>query len=312
MLFSFRKKILRIIKKILLIDPKVSLGSLELLENWNIKLGRHIYKRKYSVEDIISEMKKNGLRKGDNIFIHSSWGAFYNFMGSEEDLISAILNAIGPSGTMAMPAYPLNKKKIFNVSKSVTGAGLLAEAFRKYPGVKRSINCQHSVCAIGPMSDYLLAEHNKSLICFDEHSPYYKLTHIQAKIFSIGLPPYHIGTIVHTVECVLKDKYRYFSDFYGNEKKIAQYVDYDNSIKQYYYIPKNENIHLRTDYFRNRYIVKKYFDKTKYSYTKISNLYISCFDAEYTHNRLIDLAQNGITLYITPKYYPEKLENESN
>ncbi len=107
-----------------------------------------------------------------------------------------------------MPAYPLlrNENSIFDVRNTPTGAGLIAEEFRHYPGVKRSLNRQHSVCALGPMSDFLLGEHHLSKTCWDEKSPYYKLGEINAIVFTLGLGKVFVGLcyIVQKVFYVVK------------------------------------------------------------------------------------------------------------
>lgn len=296
-------KIKRKIKKTLLISEKAPLSTLFLVHSWNIRLGKYFWKKKYTAKDVVHRMIDCGMKGGSNVFIHSSWDSFYNYIGNEEELINEILAVIGKTGTLIMPAYPLLRKgKIFNVKKSITAAGLLAETFRLYSGVKRSINVRHSVCALGPQADYLTSDHHHSLICFDEKSPYGRLGDINALIFNLGLPPFFIGTIVHTVECILRNTVRYFADFYIDDQyETNVYKDEMGQIKEYRSLLEKKQA-VRSDYFRTKYIVKKYFDKSAYSVCRISNLNISVFDARYTQERLVELAQRGIVLYITPKY----------
>lgn len=54
-----------------------------------------------------------GMKNGSNIFIHSTWDEMYNYNGSEENLIDAILEVIGPEGTLIMPACPYYVKGKF-------------------------------------------------------------------------------------------------------------------------------------------------------------------------------------------------------
>ncbi len=144
------------------------------------KCGKIIYKKKYTAADIINTMMELGMKKGSVVCIHSSMMQFYNYVGSAEELINAIIDAIGPEGTLVMPAYPNqqiaeSEGYIFDAKKDKTVAGYLAETFRKHPGVKRSLNVEHSVCAIGKYADYLLNEHQYSKDCWDKKSPYYKM-----------------------------------------------------------------------------------------------------------------------------------------
>src|SRR5690606_25332726 len=151
------------------------------------KIKKVLYKKKYSCSDIISNMKEMGLKPGSVIFIHSSMSEFYNYTGTTEELIQSILSEIGEEGTLLMPAYPPQKGQLFNkaqqsdeivfdILNTPSGAGLLSEVFRNFPNVKRSINLQHSVCALGKLADYFTSEHHLSKIAWDEYSPYYKLS----------------------------------------------------------------------------------------------------------------------------------------
>ena len=178
------------------------------------KWGKLVYRKHYNATDILMVMRKMGMKPGDVVFIHSSMREFFNYDGSAEELIKTIEDYLGPEGTISMPAYPkkywelspkcltsnFNNDKspiMFDVTNTPTGAGYLAETFRKMPGVKRSINLQHSVCAKGKYADYLISEHHLSNTCWDEKSPYYKLTLLNAKIFS-----FRLFTIVAKARCL--------------------------------------------------------------------------------------------------------------
>ena len=138
---SFRERVIRIIKGILFLEQTDSLSVFYILKRWNIRFGRFFYHKKYSTADIVAVLRELGVNKGSNIFIHSAWDSFYNFKDDIESLLDSIINLIGPEGTLAMPAIPVTKPgKIFNVKRTPTSAGMLAELFRRYPGVSRSRN----------------------------------------------------------------------------------------------------------------------------------------------------------------------------
>ncbi len=130
------------------------------------RVGKVIYKKKYSSKELISTMCSLGMKAGSVVCIHCAMKEFYNYKGTPEDIIKEILDVIGPKGTLMMPSYPrkdiINKPGyVFNRATDPTDAGALAEAFRKYPGVKRSVSVQHSVSAIGYYADYLIKDHFK-------------------------------------------------------------------------------------------------------------------------------------------------------
>ncbi len=278
------------------------LGLPTIYKTIDRKYGHYFFHQKYSANDIINCLRTFGISKGSNIFIHCGWDAFYNFQGNEKDLIDALIELIGPEGTLAMPAMPLLKKKKFDVRKTVTKAGLLAETFRRYPGVERSANVKHSVCALGPLAQELTCTHQNSLIRFDENSPYYKLCFHNFKIVSLGLLPYFIGTIIHCVEATMWRTVPYFSRFYDFNNLVEQYY-IDKNGKEQSYKEASERGGVRSLYIRNQYLLKRYFDKQFRGKARISNLFIGYVDAEYTYNRLCELAKKGIVLYIKPKFH---------
>ena len=296
------------IKKILGISATEGLSIESLLKCWHLRLGPYFYKHKYDAKEVVSAMQRAGLKEGSVVFIQSSWSEFYNCISSEEELIEEILKAIGPNGTLAMACMPLIRKgKIFNVRKSVTKAGLLAETFRKYPNVKRSINVRHSVCALGPMADYLVSEHHMGETPWDEKSPYYKLSKIDALVFGLGLGKYWIGTIVHCVESLLKNEVPYYNDMFFKEKKEYHYIDYDGVEKSYwnYDMPVNGPKIRVSSYFKNRHICRKYLNN---HYQQVSNLQISCWSAEEVVNTLVSLGRKGIDCFMLPSKKGYKFE----
>jgi len=245
-------------------------------------------------------MRSMGLKKGSNVFIHSSWDEFYNYTGTVDEFIGAILGEIGKNGTLAMPAYPLLRKpgSVFDMERTPTGAGLIAETFRKYQGVKRSIN-RHSVCALGPMSDYLLEEHQFSVTCWDDKSPYYKLSKINAIVFSLGLGKYFVGTMMHCADSILRADVPYFSQFFGKEVVYKFRLSDQSVIERVCLITPDEFVCCFTNHSHSR-VIRRYFDKTKYHKAKLSNLNINMYQAEYCVNRIIELGRRGITVYLKP------------
>lgn len=273
-------------------------------------IGKIIYHKKYRANDIVDCMIRMGMKPGDVIFIHSSMKEFYNYLGTGEELIKKIIEYLGPNGTLVMPAYPkkftslpdkcllkdykgLNDPIMFDLKTTPTGAGYLPEVFRKMPGVKRSINIQHSACAIGKYADYLLSEHHLSTTCWDEKSPYYKLTIVNAKVFALGLP-YFLTTTIHCTDSLLRNKFDYFAQFFNKEIKY-NYRDIDGNIRAHCMFVNS------IERKRNkRRMIKRYFDKNEYHVSRLSNLRIEWVSAKYTHELFMNLANQGIVMYSTP------------
>ncbi len=272
----------------------ISLLKKEIHKN----LGKLFYHKKYTAHDIISIMQELGMHKGSVVCIHSSMKEFYNYKGTAEELITEILNEIGPEGTLMMPAFPkyslVNKEDyVFDINNDATGAGYLAESFRNYPGVVRSINVQHSVCAIGKYADYLTKDHHKTHDCWDKDSPWQRMIELDAIVYNLGMPDFYIGTFEHCVESILQYEHPYWAQFFT---KKVEYKYYTNNKTIESYTNYTGEIECRT---RER-IVTKHFDKTRMQKRKISNLSIKAF---YTRNCLrdmLELGRKGIGIYYEP------------
>ena len=292
----------RIIKQVWGID-----GISIFIQKNRKKLFKRLYRKKYSADDIICVMTKMGMKEGSVVFVHSAMTEFYNYTGDPVELIEKIIEKIGPEGTLMMPAYPKKKGElfkeaseteniVFDINKTCSGAGLLTEVFRKYPNVKRSINLQHSVCGYGKLANYFLNEHQLSEFAWDSHSPYYKLTQMDALIFCIGLESYLRNvTIIHCVETLLKDKYSYFSSFFG-KKLEYRYLDVEGKIGVHKMI-----LPIKTG-VRSKHVIKHHFDRKYLKRFRLSNLLIESVDSRYMFNKCLELVENGISIYSSPSY----------
>ena len=67
---------------------------------------------------------------GRTLYVHSSWNEFYNVPLKPSEMISLLLDLLGPEGTLVMPAFPIRQDpdKVF-VDKAPVYTGLLCEVF---------------------------------------------------------------------------------------------------------------------------------------------------------------------------------------
>lgn len=265
------------------------------------RTGRVFYRRKYTADDLVAVMKQMGMTRGSLVCIHASMKQFYNYVGTPDDLIDAILSVIGEEGTLVMPAYPVDVRAceenrcVFDIRNTPTGGGLLAETFRLRLGVKRSINVRHSACAYGPLADYLLSEHYLSETVWDERSPYYRMCEKGALIFSLGLPYSFIGTFDHCVESLLRREYPYYAQFFTPDKHEFHYIDVNGALSSYMAFGV-ARIDRRTHESR----VFSHFDKRFFQTRYLSNLRIRVCYGDYCLKRMLELGRRGITIYYVP------------
>lgn len=262
------------------------------------QIGKFLYRKKYTADDIIDIMCGLGLKEGSLVCIHASMMQFYNYTGNAEQLIDAIVAKIGPTGTLMMPAFPRIPEGcsyedfIFNPLKDKTGAGYLAETFRKYPGVIRSNNVRHSVCALGPMAEYLVSEHNLGADCWDKYSPWYKLCEHDGLVFNFGLPREYMGTFHHCVESLLKNTNPYWAQFFI--KPTTYHYIKDNEVIDY--VNTDSTIYRKT----NKKPVLKTFTDKEWKIARISNLEIKVFYAKEALSKMLELGKKGVSVYKYP------------
>lgn len=169
------------------------------------------------------DLRKMGVRPGDNLIVHSSLSKMGYVEEGAKTLATAIINVIGETGTLLCPCfahqtfskYYLDTNPLFDVVNSPSRAGAFTEYVRKLPGSKRSFHPTDSVCAIGPMADYFTNSHFGQLTPYNEQSPYYKLAQQNGKILNIGVPLNTSCTNLHTLEDAVDFKYPvYYSKIY--------------------------------------------------------------------------------------------------
>lgn len=300
-----KSKIKRFVRRVLGFYDNSPVSMENFLYDWRLRIGPLIYKKKYTAHDIVQLMKKRGMQEGSVVFIQSRWAEFYNCISTPTELVEEILKVIGPTGTLAMDCEPYKKDgKIYNVKRTPTTMGLLAEAFRRYPGVVRSRNQRHSVCAIGAQSEYLVSEHHLGETAWDEKSPYFRLAELKGFLFCMGLGDYYQGTIQHCVESLLKNEIPYYHDIFKTEKTEYHYIDYDGIQKSYW---NYDLAQPRTSSYRlTRKISKKYL---KGKTSQISNLHIVSFETKEMLETMLKLARKGIDTYYQPSKKNYKFEN---
>jgi len=295
--YKLHKTIITTIKK------TFGIHSLKLfVRKKQLQVERLFYHKKYTAHELVDELVRMGMKPGSVVIVHCAMNNFYNYRGTVDELIDELLRALGPEGTLCMPAFPYDKydtDRVFDVRTEKTAAGLLAETFRKRPGVKRSLNQLHSVCAFGPKADCIVGEHHLSRTCFDRHSPFYKIYELGGQSISLGLPDYFLGTCAHISECLLHDELAYFRDKFTTPVTF-HYIGQDGKSFNHTMLTKSKTPYIRQ---RSKKIIDDNFDHSKYAIERFSNLWINIYDVREMVDTLTRLAREGKTIYSYPKFY---------
>jgi aminoglycoside 3-N-acetyltransferase len=152
---------------------------------------------------IADELAALGLPRGACVLVHSSLSAMGQVPGGPETVISGIQRALGPRGTLLIPALSFKcvnqKNPFFSVTDTPSCVGAIPEYFRTRPGTQRSVHPTHSVCAAGPAAPELLEQHHRDDTPCGMHSPYRALRDRGGVILFLGcgMRP---NTSMHAVE----------------------------------------------------------------------------------------------------------------
>ncbi len=145
--------------------------------------------------ELTAALRNLGIRPGDTITVHSSFNGMRYFTGTPLDALQAILDVVGPEGTVVMPTFSfdgrsydfLKARPSFDVRRTPARTGLICELLRRRKDAIRSLNPTHSVAALGPLARAITLDHEHSRTPFDEHSPWRYLLDLNAWMVFVGV-----------------------------------------------------------------------------------------------------------------------------
>ena len=166
-------------------------------------------KRVVSAAEIKMALGELPLPEGAVVFVHSSMSRLGFVEGGAETVVAAMTDLVVGErhGTIAAPTFTmvggmadtLRADLTFDVRETPSGTGRITELLRRRPDARRSLHPTHSVAAVGPRADWLVADHHRDARAFGPPSPFARL--IEANGFVLGLGV-DLGpvTFYHTIE----------------------------------------------------------------------------------------------------------------
>ena len=170
---------------------------------------------------LVTDLRALGVQPGMVLNVHSALSRLGWLVGGAQSVIAALTEAVGPAGTLAMPAHsgqlsePSNwrmppapeawwptiraEMPAYDPQRTPTrGMGTIPETFRSYPGVLRSKHPQTSHVASGPLAAQIVADHPLDCL-FGDQSPMGKLYALDATILLLGVA-HDNNTMLHLAE----------------------------------------------------------------------------------------------------------------
>jgi len=164
------------------------------------------WKKPLTRRQIATELRCLGVGRGDVLFVHSALASLGYVAGGSDAVIDALRDAVGPQGTLVMPAFTYSKEIAipgaggppYHPQRTACDVGIIPDTFWRRPGVHRSASASHSIAAIGPQAKFL-ANDDVTMEAYGRDGAFGKLYELDAKVLMLGcgLAP---NSCLHAVE----------------------------------------------------------------------------------------------------------------
>lgn len=173
-----------------------------------------------TANDIAAALHGVGVVSGDTVMFHSSLSSMGNVVGGAPTVIEGFLEAVGPSGTVAVPTlcnWDADEQHLvfgrWDPRTTSCYVGTIPETFRQDRRACRSDHPTHSVAAIGARARELTAGHGLAGLrlgpfgeaAFARESPWQRLVDWNAAYCFVGVD-FRVNTMVHLVESLIVER----------------------------------------------------------------------------------------------------------
>ena len=156
-------------------------------------------------QEIVRGLRALGLEAGASALVHSSLSSFGYVEGGADAVIDALLETVGPQGTVLVPTLTGSEKlhadnpPVYDPTATPCWTGHIPETFRQRPEAVRSLHPTHSVAAIGARARELTEGHEYSMTPCGPDSPYGRLAAAGGYVLLLGVT-HGSNTTLHLAE----------------------------------------------------------------------------------------------------------------
>lgn len=168
-------------------------------------------------ERLVADLRALGVQPGMDLMVHSALSRLGQVAGGAETVVDALLEAIGPEGTLMLPSFNHALARVYNPLATPGINGAIPEALRGRPEAVRSRHPSHPVIAIGPKSEALCRGHLEAGV-WGQDSPIGRLIHGGGWLLGLGVgneacTAYHVAEISMPCGCI---------DQFGSRRRVVE------------------------------------------------------------------------------------------
>jgi aminoglycoside 3-N-acetyltransferase len=159
--------------------------------------------------ELAQELRALGVREGGVVFVHTRMSAIGHVDGAEDGVVGALLDALGPEGTLM--AYASWEEHAYGAdlpafdpatAPAARDHGRIPERVRTWPGAHRSFHPEASVVAVGARAGELTRDHPQQ-DGYGAASPFARLCEAGGQVLMLGAPLETI-TLLHHAEAIAR------------------------------------------------------------------------------------------------------------
>jgi aminoglycoside 3-N-acetyltransferase len=171
---------------------------------------------------LATQLRRLGLSEGAVAMVHTRMSALGRVIGGSETVVRALLDAIGPHGTLMAYAswaehvysaedWPAEHREAYVATPPVFDAataevdrayGRIPERVRTWPGARRTAHPEASVVAVGARAGWLCVQQPDD-DAYGTRSPFARLVQAQGQVLMLGAPLDTI-TLLHYAEAIAR------------------------------------------------------------------------------------------------------------
>jgi aminoglycoside 3-N-acetyltransferase len=208
-------------------------------------------------QDIVRGLAALGLKPGDNVLVHSALSSFGRVEGGPNTVIDALLDAIGPAGTLVFPTFTgdavisaflgqsgsvgavtlpavanVNLDDIATPREEHIETGIIPKTARRRGDFLKGNHPLYSICAKGPLAAALVEANDRFIFPSAQRKPIYLLGQHGGKALLIGVP-HEANSSIHLI-----------AEFAGLEYKIQDKPYWSLTVTEFLAMPRPRQLEL--------------------------------------------------------------------